>query len=66
MGLEVQDKIHVQVSDSNELVNAAVKNFGEYIQSETQALSLTASAQLENAVVLDMDDFELSVNVVKA
>jgi len=66
MGLEVQDKIKVVVADTNELVNEAIKNFGEYIQSETQALSLVTEANLDNPVVLDMDEFELSVNVVKA
>jgi isoleucyl-tRNA synthetase len=66
MGLEVQDKIKVVVADTNELVNEAIKNFGEYIQSETQALSLATASALDNSVILDMDDFELSVNVVKA
>jgi isoleucyl-tRNA synthetase len=65
MGLEVQDKIHVLVADVNGLVNSAIINFGEYIQSETQALSLRTARDLENAVVLDMDEFELSVSVVK-
>ncbi|MCZ8134424.1 MAG: DUF5915 domain-containing protein, partial [Algoriphagus sp.] len=66
MGLEVQDKIKVIIADTNELVNEAIKNFGEYIQSETQALNLEISGKLVNPVVLDMDEFELSVNVVKA
>jgi isoleucyl-tRNA synthetase len=66
MGLEVQDKILIQVADNNDLVNAAVKHFGDYIQSETQALSLTTTGNLKNGVVLDMDEFEISVNVVKA
>ena len=66
MGLEVQDKITISVSDSNALVNAAIANFGEYIQSETQALSLVLHGSLVDATLLDMDEFELAVKVEKA
>jgi isoleucyl-tRNA synthetase len=40
--------------------------FGEYIQAETQALSLDTSAQTGGFTMLDMDDFELAVLVKKA
>jgi len=66
MGLEVQDKINIQVAEGNELVTKAVQSFGEYIQSETQALSLKLSAEAEKGTVLDMDDFEIAVLVEKA
>ena len=66
MGLEVQDKIHIMISDSNVLVNAALVGFGEYIQAETQALSLDTSAQTIGFTMLDMDEFELGVSVKKA
>ncbi|WP_268033084.1 isoleucine--tRNA ligase [Algoriphagus sp. PAP.12] len=66
MGLEVQDKIKIQVAEGNELVTKAVQSFGEYIQSETQALSLKLSAEAEKGTVLDMDDFEIAVLVEKA
>jgi isoleucyl-tRNA synthetase len=66
MGLEVQDKIHVKISNDNELVNASLGGFGDYIQSETQALSLELSAKPEGAVMLEMDDFEIAVLVKKA
>ena len=66
MGLEVQDKIHITISDSNVLVNAALVGFGEYIQAETQALSLDTSAQTVGFTMLDMDEFELGVSVKKA
>ena len=66
MGLEVQDKIHIMISDSNVLVNAALVGFGEYIQAETQALSLDTSAQTVGFAMLDMDEFELGVSVKKA
>ena len=66
MGLEVQDKIHIKVQKLDELVNAALTNFASYIQTETQALTLELMDNLDQATVLDMDDFELSVSVTKA
>jgi len=66
MGLEVQDKIHVMISNDNELVNASLAGFGEYIQSETQALSLELSTNPEGATILDMDDFEIAILIKKA
>ena len=66
LGLEVQDKITLLVSDSNPLVNASIALFGGYIQEETQALSLSVGNLEGEATVLDMDDFELAVRLVKA
>lgn len=66
MGLEVQDKIKIKLSDENELVNAAVAGFGSYIEAETQAVSLSFESNLEDASLLDMDDFNLSIKVEKA
>jgi isoleucyl-tRNA synthetase len=65
MGLEVQDKIRIIVSEENDLAKAAVSSFGEYIQSETQAVTLDLGA-VTDGTVLDMDDFELAVKVEKA
>jgi isoleucyl-tRNA synthetase len=66
MGLEVQDKINIKIADDNELVKNALESFGEYIQTEVQALNLELSPSLDGATVLDMDDFELAVLVEKA
>jgi isoleucyl-tRNA synthetase len=65
MGLEVQDKIKITVSDDIHLVNASVSAFGEYIQSETQALILNLGS-VPNGTQLDFDEFELKVKVEKA
>jgi isoleucyl-tRNA synthetase len=46
-------------------VKAAVTSFGDYIQSETQAVTLDLGA-VSGGTVLDMDDFELPVKVEKA
>ena len=66
MGLEVQDKINIKIADENELVKDAIKSFGEYIQTETQALNLLFGSELKDATMLEMDDFELAVQVKKA
>jgi isoleucyl-tRNA synthetase len=66
MGLEVQDKIKIQFADDNDLVNAAVAGFGTYIEAETQAVSLSFESNLENASLLEMDDFNISIKVEKA
>ncbi len=65
MGMEVQDKIKIELADENEMVKAAVDSFGTYIQAETQALELSFSPKLKDPVLLDMDDFQLEVQIKK-
>jgi isoleucyl-tRNA synthetase len=65
MGLEVQDKIRIKVAQHSDLVTQAITNFAKYIQTETQALSLEILETIADGVVLDMDEFELIVNVEK-
>jgi isoleucyl-tRNA synthetase len=66
LGLEVQDKIKLLVADSNAEVNAAIAKFGSYIQEETQAISLSVGTIAGEQTVLDMDEFELAVQLLKA
>src|SRR5690554_4896820 len=66
MGLEVQDKINVQISKYSEEVDKALIHFAPYIQAETQALSLTIVDEHITKTLLDMDECELSVKVEKA
>jgi len=54
------------VADGNALVDESIKNFGSYIQSETQALSLRVSEEAKSGTLLDMDDFEIEVKLTKA
>jgi isoleucyl-tRNA synthetase len=63
MGLEVQDKIKIDVQLSNDLVNAALESNKEYICAETQALELNLQDQVEGANALDMDDFVLNLKI---
>src|SRR5690606_9260756 len=63
MGLEVQDKISIEIKKSEEQVDQALLNFSGYIQTETQATSLSLIEELDKGRSLDMDDFELTVKV---
>ncbi|MFQ3575813.1 MAG: class I tRNA ligase family protein, partial [Cytophagales bacterium] len=62
-GFEVTDKIKIQVEKKDELINSALQANKEYICNETQALELSLQEQLTVGVVLDMDSFELKVEV---
>ncbi len=64
MGLEVLDKIAIQV-ESNELALASLTEFKDYITTETQALSLEFTENLADATEVDMDEFVLKVRVKK-
>ncbi|RAW02780.1 isoleucine--tRNA ligase [Pseudochryseolinea flava] len=63
MGLEILDKINIEVEKDGEVVTAALTEFKEYISTETQALSLELKENLGNATEVDMDEFMLKVKV---
>lgn len=63
MGLEVQDKININVELNTDLVNAALKANEEYICEETQALSLNMIDNLSDGVLLEMDEHKLKVKI---
>ncbi|AYA37985.1 isoleucine--tRNA ligase [Hymenobacter oligotrophus] len=62
-GLEVQDKIRVTLgADQPELVQA-VEAFGEYIRTETQALSLDLVSGVADGAVLEFDEYSVPVRL---
>jgi isoleucyl-tRNA synthetase len=63
MGLEVLDKIGIEVEKDGELVTAALTEFSDYISTETQALSLELKDTLVNATEVDMDEFMLKIKI---
>lgn len=63
MGLEVQDKIALKVVRHSESVDKALHVYNEYICAEVQALELTLIDAASNAQKLDMDEFELEVEL---
>ena len=62
-GLEVLDKIGIEVEKDGELALASLNEFKEYICTETQALSLEFKDKLADATEVDMDEFVLKVKV---
>ncbi|MBC7390278.1 MAG: class I tRNA ligase family protein, partial [Opitutaceae bacterium] len=65
MGLEVQDKIRIEVQKLDELVNSALESNKEYICTETQALEFYLKDNVLNASLVDMDEFNLELKVEK-
>jgi isoleucyl-tRNA synthetase len=64
-GLEVLDKIGIEVEKDGELATASLNEFKDYICSETQALSLELKENLQDATEVDMDEFVLKVKIKK-
>jgi isoleucyl-tRNA synthetase len=65
MGLEVLDKIRIEVEKDGEFVTAALTEYRDYISVETQALSLELKDQVADAAEVDMDEFMLKVKISK-
>ncbi|PRY15008.1 isoleucyl-tRNA synthetase [Pontibacter ummariensis] len=61
--LEVQDKIHIYMQLSAPEVNAAVENYRSYICAETQALNLDLVEQLQDATLLDIDEYQVYIRI---
>jgi isoleucyl-tRNA synthetase len=66
IGLEVLDKIAIEVEKDGELATSSLTEFKEYICTETQALSLELKDKLPDAVEVDMDEFVMKVKIKKS
>lgn len=66
MGLEVLDKIGIEVQKDGELATAALTEFNDYIRTETQALSLELKENITGGTEVDMDEFVLKVKISRA
>ncbi|WP_276367444.1 isoleucine--tRNA ligase [Chryseolinea sp. H1M3-3] len=62
-GLEVLDKISIEVEKDGEAVTAALTEFSDYISTETQALTLELKDSIADATEVDMDEFVLKVRI---
>jgi isoleucyl-tRNA synthetase len=62
-GLEVQDKISIAYSTSDELLKQAVDGFNDYIREETQALSIQYSDNPIDSETFDIDGVEIKVQI---
>jgi isoleucyl-tRNA synthetase len=63
MGLEVLDKISIEVEKTDEAVTAALAEHKEYISAETQARTLEFNGVVSEATEVDMDEFILKVKI---
>jgi isoleucyl-tRNA synthetase len=63
MGLEVQDKIRIEVQQADELINSALIANREYICQETQALELSLLAEVKDSRAVEMDEFVLNLKI---
>jgi isoleucyl-tRNA synthetase len=67
MGMEVLDKIAIEVENHHELATVALKEFKDYICTETQSLQLEFKDQIVEAVEvpigIGVDEFVLKVKV---
>lgn len=63
MGLEVLDKIGIEVEKDGEPATSALHEFGDYIRTETQAQSLELKEKVAEGTEVDMDEFVLKVKI---
>jgi isoleucyl-tRNA synthetase len=65
MGLEVLDKIAIEVQQSTPETDKAITEFSDYIRTETQALTLALKQNVSNSVEVEMEGFNLNVKVTR-
>ena len=63
MGLEVQDKINIEVAKNEALINEALTANSAYICDETQALNLEIVDSLSDAQSIEIDDWTIEVKI---
>jgi len=63
MGLEVQDKIKVQVENNDETVIDSIKSNKDYICTETQALELEVVEKVADYRELDINQYTVKLNI---
>lgn len=66
MGLEVLDKIGIEVERDGGFATAALTEYRDYISVETQALTLELKESVAGATEVDMDEFILKVKISAA
>ena len=63
MGMEVLDKISIEVENHQELATSSLTEFKDYICTETQSLRLEFKEKVVDGVEVDMDEFVLKIKV---
>lgn len=63
-GLEITDKISIQLEERPEIIDAA-KEYTDYITSQTLANSLELVPQLNESTELDFDEYVVNIKITK-
>ncbi len=63
MGMEILDKISIEVENHQELATSSLTEFKDYICTETQSLGLEFKEKVVDGVEVDMDEFVLKIKV---
>ena len=63
MGLEVLDKIYIDVEQDARLVADALNTYGDYIRTETQAVALNLNQQVPEGLPVELDEYMLKVKI---
>jgi isoleucyl-tRNA synthetase len=63
MGLEVLDKISIEVQKDSDEINSALADFADYIRTETQAFTLDVKDQVTDSVDVEMEESVLKVKI---
>lgn len=63
MGLEVLDKISIEVQKDSDEINAALSEFADYIRTETQAFTLEVKSQVSESVDVEMEESVLKIKI---
>ena len=64
-GLEVQDKITIEIETHHEILSSALNTFDNYIREETQANGIALVNELNDGETFQIDDFELKIKIRK-
>ncbi|MBX2897593.1 MAG: isoleucine--tRNA ligase [Cyclobacteriaceae bacterium] len=63
MGLEVLDKISIEVEKNGEFVTAALAEHKAYIQTETQALAMELKDKIADPTEVEMDEYNIKMKI---
>ncbi len=62
-GMEVQDKIKINIYGENPILKSSLDTYGPYVQRETQALDLLFATTNDQLSSLDIDGIEVAVGI---
>jgi len=63
-GFDITDKIRIQISD-NEVVRSAMNQWEKYILTQTLAESIVFTNSVQDGILLDLEDLDLTMSVKK-